>query len=85
MELVKNLIEIKFDDINSKIDFMIELYQELQVENRELSSKIKQLEEDLEARIDTEKKISEQDILAHSKIDSLLKKLDDFSNSVTKA
>lgn len=83
--MVKNLIEIKFDDINSKIDFMIELCQALKAENRELSSKIKQLEEDLETRIDTEKKFSQQDILTHSKIDTLLKKLDDFSNNVTKA
>lgn len=83
--MVKNLIENKFDDINSKIDFMIELYQELQVENRELLNKIKRLEEDLETRISAEKNFSEQDILAHSKIDSLLKKLDDFSNTVTKA
>ncbi len=83
MKLVKNLIKTKFDDIDAKIDFMIELCQELQAENHELLSKTKQLEKELDKKIGTEKQFSEQDVLAQSRIDGLLKKLDDFSNSVT--
>ena len=74
-------IKQKFDDINDKIDFMIEFCHELQQENKELVLKIRGLESELATKDDTEKQFSEQDELIQSKIDGLLKKLNYFSNS----
>ena len=76
-----DLIKKKFDDIDVKIDFVIELCQTLQLENKELSLKIKDLEADLESKTDTEDQLSEQEALVQSKIDELLTKLDYFANS----
>ena len=42
-----DLIKKQFDDIDGKIDFMIELCQTLQLENKELILKIKGLEAEL--------------------------------------
>ena len=76
-------IKQKFDDINDKIDFMIEFCHELQQENKELVLKIRGLESELATKDETEKQFSEQDELIQSKIDGLLKKLNDFSNSAS--
>lgn len=76
-----DLINKKFDDIDGKIDYMIELCQTLQLENQELSLKIKDLEAELESRTETEEKLSEQEAFVQSKIDVLLIKLDNFANS----
>ncbi|MDA3787886.1 MAG: DUF904 domain-containing protein [Desulfobacula sp.] len=74
-------IKQKFDDINDKIDFMIEFCHELPQENKELVLKIRGLESELDTKNETEKQFSEQDELIQSKIDGLLKKLNYFSNS----
>lgn len=74
-------IKKKFDDIDGKIDFMIELCQTLQVENKELLLKIKKLEAELDTKNETEEQFSEHEALVQSKIDGLLTKLDYFSNS----
>ncbi len=73
----------KFDDIDEKIDFMIELCQALQQENKELIFRIKDLEAELEKRNETEEEFSEQEALVQSKIDGLLTKLNSFSNTST--
>jgi len=78
-----DLIKKKFDDIDEKIDFMIELCQTLQLENKELSLKNKDLEAELESRTDTEEQLSEQEALVQTKIDDLLTKLDYFANSTS--
>ena len=83
MEMGNERIKQKFDDINDKIDFMIEFCHELQQENNELVLKIRGLESELAAKDDTEKQFSEQDELIQSKIDGLLKKLNYFSNSAS--
>ncbi|MBC8439881.1 MAG: cell division protein ZapB [Deltaproteobacteria bacterium] len=81
MEMGNKGIKQKFDDINDKIDFMIEFCHELQQENKELVLKIRGLESELDTKDKTEKQFSEQDELIQSKIDGLLKKLNYFSNS----
>jgi len=83
MEMGNERIKQKFDDINDKIDFMIEFCHELQQENKELVLKIRGLESELATKDDTEKQFSEQDELIQSKIDGLLKKLNYFSNSAS--
>ncbi len=78
-EFIKNT----FDDIDTKVDFIIELCQTLQAENTELISKIKHLEINLNEKQDTEKLYSEQETLIKSKIDGLLTKLDSFSDNMS--
>ncbi len=78
-----DLIKKKFDDIDEKIDFMIELCQTLQSENKALSLKNTELEAKLESRTDTEEQLSEQEALVQNKIDELLTKLDYFANSTS--
>lgn len=77
-----DVIKNKFDDIDIKVDFLIELCQTLQIENSELNSQIKRLEIDLAKKNETEKLNSEQETLIQSKIDGLLSKLDSFSNNL---
>jgi hypothetical protein len=81
MKMGNDLIKKKFDDIDGKIDFMIELCQTLELENKELLLKIKGLEAELETKNETEELSSEQEALVQSKIDGLLTKLNYFSNS----
>lgn len=81
MKLGTELIKKKFDDVEEKVDFLIELCQTLQDENEELMQKNKNLEAELENKSDVEGKFSEQDEMIQSKIDGLLEKLNHFSNS----
>lgn len=78
-----DIIKNKFDDIDIKVDFLIELCQTLQVENLELSSKIKDLEMKLDKKNETEELNAEQEVLIQSKIDGLLAKLDSFSSQLS--
>ena len=81
MKMGNDLIQKKFDDIDGKIDFMIELYHTLQLENKEQMLKIRALESELDKKNETEEQFSEQEALIQSKIDGLLEKLNYFSNS----
>ena len=71
----------KFDDIDEKIDFMIEFCQTLQSENRELTLRIRSLETELDKENQTGKEFSNQEALIQNKMDGLLEKLDFFSNT----
>ena len=75
-------VQVSSSTIDIKVDFLIELCQILQVENSELSLKIKDLETDLAKKNEAEKLNSEQEALIQSKIDGLLTKLDSFSNNL---
>ena len=73
-------IKLKFDDIDSRIDFLIELCQSLQGEKEALVSKINELEAELENRTKEQGAYAEQETFIETKIDGLLSKLDGFSN-----
>lgn len=75
-----DIIKNKFDDIDIKVDFLIELCQTLQVENLELNSNVKDLEKKLAEKNESEELNVEQEALIQSKIDGLLAKLDSFSS-----
>jgi len=83
MKLGNETIKNKFDDIDLKVDFLIELCQSLQAENKELISKIKRLETDLAKKNEIEEQHSVNEELIQSKIDGLLTKLDSFSDNVS--
>ncbi len=75
-----DLIKNRFDDIDLKLDTMIESCLKLKKENIQLLSRIKEMEKELEAKKNAEKNLSEQDALIQSKIDGLLSKLDSFDS-----
>jgi cell division septum initiation protein DivIVA len=81
MKLGQNQMKKKFDDIDGKIDFVIELCNTLQQENRELMLKIEDLENELDRKSETEEKFSKNEAIVQSKIERLLTKLDSFAGS----
>ncbi len=85
MKLGIDQIKNKFNDIESKIDFMIEYCSTLESKNRDLQLKITELEAKIDTKNKTEEQFSEQKVLVRSKIDDLLKKLDTFSSRVNPA
>ncbi|MGD9731092.1 MAG: cell division protein ZapB [Desulfamplus sp.] len=72
-------IDKKFNDIDEKVDFIIELCQTLQAENAELTSKVEILESELKEKREKEGLQIEQETAIQAKIDKLLSKLDNFS------
>ena len=76
-------IENKFDDIEIRVDFLIELCRTLQDDNKMLISKVETLELELDKKLRTEEVYGQQESLIQSKIDGLLTKLDGFANNLS--
>lgn len=77
-------IKKKFDDIDDKIDLMMECCQSLQSENKVLLLRIETLKADLDGKITAEMDNSEQEVAIRSKIEGLFLKLDTFSTGQNK-
>ncbi|WP_041273347.1 cell division protein ZapB [Desulforapulum autotrophicum] len=75
------LLDNKFADIDEKVDFLIELCQTFQLENTELKVKVERLETELNKKNETEEQYAEQQAVVRSKIDGLLEKLNNFSDT----
>lgn len=75
-----DVILSQFDDIEEKVEFLIELNKSLEAANTGLKSRIEILEQDVRDKSDAEKKYAEQREKIRTKIDSLLKKLNDFTD-----
>ena len=73
-----NQIAKNFDDIEGKIQKIIEVRRSQENELQELKDYIAQLEEELQEKIDAENKLIEERLFVRSKIDSLLTKLQDI-------
>ena len=71
----------QFDQIEKKVEQLIAVFKSLEVTNLELSNKIKSLEEELQGKIEAEKKIAEEKALIRSKIDNLLVRLEEFTEN----
>lgn len=69
------LITKNFDDIESKIQMIIDVRKSLEKELQDLKEYVAQLEEELQEKIDAEKKLIEERLFVRSKVDSLLEKL----------
>ena len=74
-----NNMILQFDQIEEKVENLIERYHVLEKLNFELSLKVKSLEAELSERVEAENKHSEQKALIRSKIDNILSKLDSFN------
>ena len=75
------ILDNKFADIDEKVDFLIELCQTFQLENTELKNKVERLEAELNKKNETEERSVEQQAVIRSKIDGLLEKLNNFSDT----
>lgn len=71
----------QFDQIEKKVEQLMVVCKSLEVTNLELSNKIKSLEEELQGKIEAEKKIAQEKALIRSKIDNLLVKLDEVAET----
>ncbi len=74
-----NVIARQFEDIEQKVERLIEFCRQLEAKNSELSNKIEQLENDLQGKIEEEKRYQAEKDLIRSKVDSLLAKLEVIS------
>lgn len=73
-----NQITKNFDDIETKIQNILDGRKSQEKEMQELKDYIAQLEEELQEKIDAENKLIEERLFVRSKIDSLLNKLQDI-------
>lgn len=69
----------QFEEIEKKVERLIEIRKSHEETNLELENKIKGLEEELQGKIEAEKRYAQEKALIRSKIDSLLVKLDDIN------
>jgi FtsZ-binding cell division protein ZapB len=69
----------QFEEIEKKVEKLIDVYKSLEATNLELSNKNKRLEEELQGKVDAESKHTQEKNLIRSKIDSLLVRLEDIT------
>ncbi len=76
------LILQQFDEIELKIETLIEERESLKTANSELSYKVGDLETKLEAKLTEEARATETTRLIKSKIDSLISRLGDVGEEI---
>ena len=69
----------QFDEIEQKVERVIDVYKSCEAKNLELTNKIVSLEEELQNKVETEKRYQEERTLIRSKIDNLLARLGDLA------
>ena len=69
----------QFEEIERKVENLIEICNALEATNLEQKSKIKSLEEEIHGKVEAERSYAEEKALIRSKIDGLLVKLDKVS------
>ena len=72
------LILRQFEEIEKKVESLIEVNKSLEATNLELGNKIKRLEEELQGKVEAENNYVEERALIRSRIDSLLVRLEDI-------
>jgi predicted nuclease with TOPRIM domain len=71
----------QFAAIEKKVEKLIDISKSLQAANLELHHKIKQLEEELHLKNESEKRHTEEKAFIRSRIDNLLAKLEGVTRS----
>jgi len=71
----------QFDEIEQKIGKLIDVCKSLEATNIELKNKIGKLEEELQGKAEAEDNYQEERALIRSKIDSLLVRLEDITET----
>ena len=76
-----DLILRQFDDIEQKVDRLIGVCKTLEAQKSELAATVAKLEAELQQKVEEEKQFEAEKTLIRSKIDSLLSRLEDISES----
>ena len=71
----------QFGEIEHKVEKLIENCKAQVAANAELKHKLISLEEEIQGKVEAEKNYAEEKALIRSKIDGLLARLDDISDS----
>ena len=71
----------QFGEIEHKVEKLIENCKTQAAANTELKYKLKSLEEEIQGKVEAEQNYAEEKALIRSKIDGLLARLDDISDS----
>jgi predicted nucleic acid-binding Zn-ribbon protein len=71
----------QFEEIEKKVEKLIDVLKSHETTNLELGNKIKRLEEELQGRNEVESNYSQERAMIRSKIDSLLVRLEDVTES----
>ena len=79
-KLDNELILNQFEEIERKVERLIDLRKTHEATNLELNNKIKRLEEELQGKVEADRNYVEEKALIRSKIDGLLAKLNDLSD-----
>jgi protein-arginine kinase activator protein McsA len=69
----------QFEEIEKKVEKLIDINKSLEETNLESRNKIKRLEEELQSKVDAETNYTQEKALIRSKIDSLLVRLEDIT------
>jgi hypothetical protein len=67
-----------FEEIEHKVERLIEICKAHEATNLELKNKIKRLEEEIQGKVEAERSHAEEKALIRSKIDGLLARFDEF-------
>ena len=71
----------QFDEIENKIERLIQVCKSHEAANSELKEKIKRLDEELQVMVEAENSYAKERDLVRSKIDGLLGKLDESTET----
>ena len=71
----------QFEEIEKKVEKLIDVLKSHETTNLELSNKINRLEEELQGKNEVESSYSQERTLIRSKIDSLLVRLGDITGA----
>lgn len=71
----------QFEEIEKKVEKLVDAYKSLEASNLGLTNKIKRLKEELQSKVEAENNYAEEKALIRSKIDSLLIRLEDITGT----
>ena len=72
------LVFRQFEDIEQKVDRLIEICKAHEATNLEFKEKIKSLEEEIQGKVEAERSYAEEKALIRSKIDGLLVRIEEM-------
>ena len=75
------LILKQFEEIEKKVENLINVCKSLKTTNLELRNKVERLEEELQGKVEAENNYAQERALIRSKIDGLLGRLEDMTEA----
>jgi predicted RNase H-like nuclease (RuvC/YqgF family) len=69
----------QFEEIEQKVESLIEICKAQEATNSELKNKIERLEEEIQGKVEAERIYAEEKALIRSKIDGLLARFDEIT------